>query len=350
MAPGPHQLRTATILEDIRLLFEVWDEAYARAPAGVEVSLGGTLFECRADDADYLSAVRTTLAEHASAHGVRVRLLAAHRGALGLPAALAWGEKYFNHRDIEALLAPTAYRCHGSPESGFWQFFDRETGRGLQFLSPSGALPPWDLGAPFRNFLHWHFTQRGQALVHAGTLAREGHGVLLAGPGGSGKSGTVLAGLAHGLDSVGDDYVLLRRDAHPMALPLFRTLKQDPAGFARLGLAAFAGVSRELNWQGKHQFTLADITARPLPEQIRLRAICLPMVTGAARTEFVEADPKEAFLVLTPSSVSQMPGDRGASFAFGAALARQLPAYRMRLGTHPAEIADAMAGFIARLS
>ena len=302
------------------------------------------------DDPDYLATVHATLAEDASDPSVSVRLLAAHRGLLGLPTALAWGEKYFNHRDIEALLAPTAYRCHYSPETGFWQLFDRETRRGLQFLSPGGALPPWDLGAPFRNFLHWHFIQRGQALVHAGTLASEGEGVLLAGPGGSGKSGTVLAGISHGLDSVGDDYVLLRCDARPVALPLFRTLKQDPAGFDRLGLAAFRRVPRELNWQGKHQFSFADITARPMPTQIRLHALCLPMVTGAVRTEFVEADSREAFLVLTPSSVSQMPGDRGASFAFGASLVRQLPAYRMRLGTHPQEIAEAMASFIAKFS
>jgi hypothetical protein len=46
--------------------------------------------------------------------------------------------------------------------------------------------------------------------------------------------------------------------------------------------------------------------------------------------------------------VSQIPGDRGAMFAFVAGLVRRLPAFRLLLGTEPAEIAAAVRGFLSR--
>ncbi len=200
-----------------------------------------------------------------------------------------------------------------------------------------------------RNFLHWHLVKPGCDLIHAGTLGVNGSGILLAGAGGSGKSGTVLAGVLHGLETVGDDYVLAQIGDAVTVHPLFKTLKQDPAGLARLGLAEFQSKA-VLNWQGKHQLSIDDVGGKPQPDRIIVRALCVPQIAGLSQTRFEPIGSKEAFLALAPSGVSQIPGDRGSMFAFAADLARRLPAYKILLGTDPAEIAAAVRTFLERQS
>lgn len=331
-------------------LFGFFDEAFARAGSEVVARIGGSVVSCRTDLPAYAETVRKALADVTPGTGGSCRIIVTSSGGLGLPDAPAWGESHYRERVVETALASGRYRVHYLDDIGFWQFYDRETDRGIQLMAAPCAVPVWDSGSPLRNFLHWHFSRRGLGLVHAGTLALDGAGLLLAGAGGSGKSGTVLAGVRHGLGTVGDDYVLAEMGHPPAAYPLFRTLKQDGRGFSRLGLDRVPGLSRELNWQGKHQFVLDEVSeAGPAP-RIHLRALCLPEITHGPRTSFEPADAKSAFLSLVPSGITQMPGDRDGSFAFGARLARQLPAYHLRLGTDPAEIAGEIARFMGRIS
>jgi hypothetical protein len=56
---------------------------------------------------------------------------------------------------------------------------------------------------------------------------------------------------------------------------------------------------------------------------------------------------REAFVGLAPTGVAQLPGDRDRNFAFCAEATRRLPAFRLRLGTDPAEIAGAIRAFLA---
>lgn len=366
----PARLTTSDLLHFLDDLFGHFALAFATADRAVVARIGGNRFHFRTDSVAYSGTVRRGWADNGNVRsmeqasendGERVidhhcddslgdgLLVASHSGSLGLPYAPRWAEPFFRERSIESFLSPTRYRLHHQVEFGFWQMYDRETGRGIQLTVPRLGPPPWDSGSPLRNFLRWHLARPNRDLLHAGTLAVDGVGVLLAGPGGSGKSGTVLAGLAHGLETVGDDYVLATIGETVSAQPLFNTLKQDPSGIARLGLADHRAANR-LNWQGKLQFTLADLDLPPQPERITIRALCLPTITGERRTRFVPAEGKEAFLALAPSGVSQIPGDRGSMFGFAAQISRRLPAYRMLLGTEPEEIATAVRGFLSTLT
>ena len=275
------------------------------------------------------------------------RILAGRAAALGLPPAPIWAERYYHERTVEASIGDTRYRLQHIPDVNFWQVYDRETGRGVQLVHPTLGLPPWDRGSPLRNFLRWHLAKPDRDLIHAGTLGVNGSGILLAGPGGSGKSGTVLAGVLHGLETVGDDYVLASIGDSVTVHPLFKTLKQDPAGLNRLGLSDLISTT-VLNWQGKHQLSIDDVGGRPQTDRIVVQALCIPKITGQNQTRFKPMGSKEAFLALAPSGVSQIPGDRGAMFTFAANLARRLPAYQILLGTDPAEVAAAVRTFLKR--
>ncbi|WP_136057785.1 serine kinase [Candidatus Halocynthiibacter alkanivorans] len=342
VSTGKISLAKNTLETGIANLFAHFEAAYAMAP----LQFGGRNFVCKTDLPGYFEVMDIALDASAKIHETPCRLVVAQAGTLGLPH-ISWGEKYYQERECEAALATTRYRAHFLPDDGFWQLFDKQSGSGIQLMSTPEGYPLWDPGSPLRNFYHWSLSSRDRGLVHAGTLASGGVGLMLAGPGGSGKSGTVLSGLIHGLSSVGDDYVVAKIEADEVrAMPLFNTLKQDPEGIKRLALSSNRNISSTVNWQGKHQFTLNDISPAARIEEMQVRALCLPNIRGAARTSIRRAGPKEAFLALAPSGVSQIPGDRDLSFSICARLSRLLPCYHVDLSNDPEEIAVALRTFI----
>lgn len=315
----------------------------------VEFSLGSQRFSCRTPLAGYRRSILNALVNHGASvqqsPTADCHIAIAIAGEDGWPDLPDWAEQCMRDPGLHLAMEATPYRYLQQPP-GCWQFFDQRSRCGVQLLRSATSLPPWDGGAPLRNFLHWHLISNVCGLLHAGTLGHAGQGILLAGPGGSGKSGTVLAGLLHGLQSVGDDYVLVRLDQDVTAYPLFQTLKQDPGGCERLGIPADSALRRTLNWQGKHQFTLADLGGDQPVDQLRIRALCLPRISGTSTTRFLPVNGKDAFLALAPSGLAQMPGDRGILFSFCAAVARSLPTYRLELGSDPAEISTSIRAFL----
>lgn len=320
----------------------------------VVLHLGGQRFRFGTSLAHYRDSIRRALVNQATppqppaavdSAAADCTIAIAVAGTDSWPEVPAWAQACMQDPALHLAMESRPCRVLQQPP-GCWQFFDRTRRCGVQLLTSPSSLPPWDGGAPLRNFLHWHLISPSCGLLHAGTLGHAGQGILLAGAGGSGKSGTVLAGLLHGLQSVGDDYVLARLNQGVTAYPLFATLKQDSAGCDRLGIPADSPLREALNWQGKHQFTLSDLGGDQPVDQLRIRALCLPTITGAASTRFLPVNGKEAFLALAPSGLAQMPGDRGTLFSFCAAVARSLPTYRLELGSDPVEISRSIQAFL----
>ena len=84
-------------------------------------------------------------------------------------------------------------------------------------------------------------------IAHAASLGRDGRGILLLGHGGAGKSGTALAGVAAGLQTVGDDYVALsglRSGRRAAAVPHRQAGPRRPRPHRRAGGAAGASAAR----------------------------------------------------------------------------------------------------------
>lgn len=233
-----------------------------------------------------------------------------------------------------AALMPAAGQAYP------WVCFDPRSGRGLTLVRTTRDLPPWTSGAPFALSLHLAFAWRGWRLLHAAAIGRDGAGALLLGPGGVGKSGTTLAGIAHGLRTVGDDYLLVGPGPRPLAWPVYRLLKQDPAGLTRVGRADLA--ARPVNWMGKVELDLEAEFPGAMAPALELRTILMPEVAEADRTELRAVPPSVAFSDVAPSALTQLPGARITGFGFLIRLTRALPAYRLRLSDDPAEIAGAI--------
>lgn len=287
------------------------------------------------------------VASHAAAAPARMHAFIVHPGVEGVSSPLPLDVKRpCDLRRVADVLREAHMQAAYFSDLEHWHIYDNATATAVQLMRAPGQYPAWETGAPLRPFLHWHYATQGRRLTHCGTLAIDGKGVILAGAGGSGKSATVIAGLLHGMQSVGDDYVLLEAGRDVSAYPLFATLKQDPSGFRRLGLHGRLGDEIPLNWQGKHQFPIADIASHPVPNRLSIRALLLPRVEGAARTDIAPVGQAEAMIALAASSLYQMPGERESGFRFFGEITRRLPCFRLTLGHDPAEITDCLGAFI----
>jgi len=261
-----------------------------------------------------------------------------------LPALAALG----NLSEISPLALDDALATaglFGSFDAGQnrWDLFDPARNIGLRLLPHPEAYPEWEPTAPLANLLGWIMRAKGRMVMHAASLSLGSTGVLLAGPGGAGKSGTTLAGVANGLQSVGEDYCVVSQAPSPVARPLYRMMKQDQKGQARVGVK---GVEGPLNWQGKQVFDLRDVFPDAAVDMAKIKAILLPKVSHLTRSTLTPASSFETLQELAPSTMLQLGGDRSATFKACAEVVRAVPAFHLLLSEDPSEIAATIRGFI----
>lgn len=265
-----------------------------------------------------------------------------------LPPPPAWGEPIFHPREFEKQLEDTPFRATYFHDGRVWQIYDHQRKFGLLWLSGPRSYCDWEPGAPLRAFLHWCYRFQNMRLTHAGVLGKSGEGILLAGPGGSGKSGTVIGGIAHGLESVGDDYVLLDLGSTAVnAYPLFRTLKQDRAGLSRLGLESQIVQSRSPNWQDKYEFTGEEIGGLAPTAQLRIRAVVIPKIDNVASSTIRPIARHRGMLALAPTGLFQLPGERESGVRFFTELIRRLPCFELALSADAVDVSRTLESFFA---
>lgn len=269
--------------------------------------------------------------------------------SVGWSQPARWMHDVYDRQAANGKLARAGLRGAYLHDPRVWQFYSESARTGVQLVRRPGAMPAWESGGPLRAFLHWAYASQQQRLCHAATLGREGQGILLVGAGGSGKSGTCLAGIANGLDTVGDDYCLVEQGENVAAYPLFGMLKQDPAGVARaLGDAAGKGFG-PLNWQGKHEIHASMLACQPFVPKLAIRAIVVPRVTHAGRSALRPIQPGLAMRSFAPSSAFQLPDGEHEGIAFAGALCRRLPCLELQLSEDAAEIAATIRSYLKGL-
>ena len=279
------------------------------------------------------------VAKHATVHALDATLD-------GWDAPAGWDTGTgFSSREFDRVLDEAGFRGFYHHDAPSWQFFSPATRTGVHVLPSRMGIPPWELGSPMRLFMHWAYAGQGLRLTHAATLGIGGKGALMVGASGSGKSGTTLAGLLNGLQSAGDDYVLLEQEAEVIAHAVFRVFKQDDDGLRRVGLRL---ENSKLNWHGKHEFDAMALMPGAFARRLEIKAIFLPHIARLEKTEIEPISAKHAALALAPSAVFQLPGDTNDALHIFATLTRRLPAYRVSLSEDPVEIADTIANHLSR--
>lgn len=346
------RVRPATVAGYARSMLDRVRSARSSFPLTLPIRLPGLEIKTHLQEGSLAEAIRRNFVQEAAgvAAGAlqKIDIFVAHPGMNGVPPPAAWAEEPYRPHEVASLLYRDRLRASYFHDLDQWQFFDPEAAFGVQLMRGPDDYPPWEPGAPLRTFLHWHYAGQGMRLAHCGTLGLNGSGVLLAGAGGAGKSGTVVAGLLNGLQSIGDDYVLIDATSEVVGYPIFATLKQDQAGFDRLGLKDRLPAAGQVNWQGKYEFRLEDVSDAPPPARLEMRALLVPQISGEARTRIGPLSRRDAMLAFAPSSIHQMPGERESGFAFFSRVANRLPCYTLSLGRDPTEVAEAIAAFLEK--
>lgn len=220
---------------------------------------------------------------------------------------------------------------------------DRHGGTITGIVSSESRLTLHNLGRPMHSeLLLWHH-DHNLLPVHAGLVARGGDGVLLAGPGGSGKSTTsVLCHLA-GFSYLADDYVAVewRDNGEVHGHSIYNSTHIEPKHLERFPEAiTSSAMGSRLTHEDKSLVLLSEAGAGEFSGYTRIRVIGLPIVAHKPRTTVRRASKVETLLRLAPSSLFLMPyqGMGRTGFARLNDLVEAIPAWWIELGEDLQEI------------
>ena len=337
-------LNRENILSSLEKLFEKYDDAFERAQYHNCFLAGGLSFEFRSNHNHYLTFIENTLNTDITASQNSARILCACFGENNLPNFF-WSDEHLDVLGLDAMLKNTPFRLHIDPQYQIYSIFNRQMKCGIQLSRNPNFYPPWESSGPLRIFIHWYLASVGISLVHAGTLGIRNTGALFAGPGGIGKSSTVVSGIMNGLQSVGDDYVSVEIREKIILRPVYNIVKINPERLEKMGGSS----NRTVNWQNKVEIKFSEFQNFTHTEFIEAKILCLPKVSNLNKTRFIQTSSNHGFLTLAPSGLAQLPGERDFLFRACAEISRRLPCYILELGLDSNEISDAIETFISRI-
>lgn len=229
--------------------------------------------------------------------------------------------------------------------------YDRVEREAIYWVNDPDALPYYEKGAPFRTVLNWWLAPHQIHLIHAAAVGRPDGAVLLTGKGGSGKSTTALASLATSLQYVSDDYCAFSTASGPEVLSIYNTGKlRDEDDLARQPHFEPWVVNSDRAGDQKYLMYLAEHAPERLLLRAPLRAIVLPRVAAVDTPRLEPTSAVATLKALAPTSMFQLPGADGATFAHMAALVRQLPCYRLDCSPDLTATARVLEDLVADLS
>jgi hypothetical protein len=204
-----------------------------------------------------------------------------------------------------------------------------------------------------RLLLRWHNDKHIQ-IIHTGLVARNGVGILFVGKSGSGKSTSSLACIYAGFDYLSEDYVGLEEcpDGSFIGHSLYNSIFAQTSHLARFEELVPCAIKGRLPHEEKSVIILSQIFPKRLKRTVSIRALALPRVVHATKTEFRRASKGEALLALGPSSLLQIP-NRGLGvhgFDKLAQLVRRVPCYCLDVGSDLRSIAPCVEELLSQLS
>jgi hypothetical protein len=216
---------------------------------------------------------------------------------------------------------------------------DKAGGRGLMWIANSEDIPFWEEAAPFKLLVHWFLADTSLALVHGGVVAAGRRGVLLAGPGGSGKSTTVAACFQAGLGVCGDDLVMVEdSEAGWCAHAVYDAVKLSPDEAIPVPPVLASAPSRPCGT--KRLVRYSDARSEGLVAKSPLVALVQCVITGSSVSVLVPLPAPAMLRALAPATAFLLRGREIETLRKVGALVRALPCFRLELGNDPSKAAS----------
>lgn len=224
---------------------------------------------------------------------------------------------------------------------------DRIRQRAVGWVRSASLLSSWHRARPLQTlFVAW-IGARGGTALHAALVSRSGAGVLLPGPGLSGKSTVTAACGDRGFDLLGDETAVLElRDQTVRGHSVHAAIKLRRAGLNRH--PGLAGLTHDCGppWENEVVAFVQEAFPGQVVASVPLAALAFPTLSPDPETTFAPIPRAEALRLLMGCVLSVEPGNVGEAFAAIGDTVDRIPAYRLSVGFATDRIPDAVDAMI----
>jgi hypothetical protein len=224
---------------------------------------------------------------------------------------------------------------------------DRHERTGIFWIQASHTLPYWTKASPLRTLFHWWMEMNGRQLLHAAAVGDHNGAVLITGRGGVGKSTTALASLAHGMNYVADDYLIVSLDPEPAVYSLYSTAKLNPDQVGTFPELAPLASSLGLQGDEKAVLRLFPKFAAQIARAMPLRAIVTPRFTTHDATTFTPVSRELLHRAAAFTTMSQLPYAGRYTHDFIGRLTERVPGFEIALGSDLTGVVRAISQLLA---
>jgi hypothetical protein len=259
----------------------------------------------------------------------------------------AWNLPHTSERHLERLHLSLDGRISAfyDHDRKFWMILDKSVGQAVFWIASSGDIPFWEEAAPFKLLLHWYLVGTALTIIHGGIVTTSGRGVILGGPGGSGKSTTVAACLQEGLGVSGDDLVMIERGGSGWrGYALYDAVKLSTDDDIPVPPILASAPS----WQcgTKRLVRYSDATPDGFVAMSSLTALVQCVITGRNASALLPTPPSTMLRALAPPTAFLLRGREADTLGKIGALVRELPCFRFDLGKDPTEAASFLRSWL----
>jgi hypothetical protein len=278
------------------------------------------------------------------------RILAIDGATAGVSEPPAWKFPVTSRRHLERLhyFENGQISVRYSPKARTWTAVFGEQRVAAIWTADATLLPDWYASAPCRDVFHWITLPTECFVAHTAAVGIDGKGILLTGPGGSGKSTTTAAAVMGGLSTAGDDFILIDPRTS-IAYALYDSLKLDSQSAGWFSELAQHSVNTERGRDTKYRIHLSQCQSSSFVRHLPISAVFLPRVDGAARTTIFPATQGEAMRALVPSTICLIRGGEVDTIRKSSSFLRKMRAFHCDLGPNPKEVAATISAFVANL-
>ena len=227
--------------------------------------------------------------------------------------------------------------------------YDRRRRRITARVRDDVPLPIGATHKPFQMLISAWLSDLGVSFVHAGMVSRDGHGALVAGPGGVGKTTTVLTCASAGFDVLGDDRVGVEPDAAGglVGWSLYGSVQFAPGDLERHPWLRGAEAAERLP-TGKAVAFLGSACRDRLVAQARLDVVLLPRLARREVNALSPARPREALVQMVASTLACRLHAGQAEVDRLGAIAEQVPCYWLDVGAGTGDVPQLVAEALDR--